>query len=39
MKEYKKMELAAAAQALLSDYAAGGELTVFTILDAEDFYA
>jgi DNA-directed RNA polymerase subunit K/omega len=31
--------LAAAAQALLPDYAANGELTVFTVLDAEEFHA
>lgn len=35
----KKQQLAAAAQALQADYAAGGELTVFTDLDAEDFHA
>ncbi len=34
-----KRQLAAAANALLSDYAAGGELTVFTALDSEGFYA
>ncbi len=31
--------LAAAAQLLLADYAAGGELTVFTALDGEDVHA
>jgi hypothetical protein len=30
-------KLAAAAKALLPDYAAGGDLTSFTSLDAEDF--
>ncbi len=35
----RKRQLAAAAEALLPDYAAGGELTVFTVLDGEDFYA
>ncbi len=35
----RKRQLAAAAEALLQDYAAGGELTIFTTLDSEDFYA
>lgn len=35
----RKHQLATAAEALLPDYAAGGELTVFTALDSEDFYA
>jgi hypothetical protein len=35
----KKRQLAVVAKALLPDYAAGGELTVFTVLDGEDFYA
>jgi len=35
----RKQQLAAAAEALLPDYAAGGELTSFTALDSEDFYA
>jgi hypothetical protein len=35
----RRRQLAAAAEALLPDYAAGGELTVFTVLDSEDFYA
>lgn len=35
----RNRELAAAAQALLADYAAGGELTAFTALDSEDFHA
>jgi len=30
--------IAAAAEALREDYALGGELTVFTALDGEDFY-
>ena len=32
-------QLTVAAEALLSDYSAGGELTVFTALDSEDFHA
>jgi hypothetical protein len=36
----RNQQLAAAAEALLSDYTSdGGELTVFTVLDSEDFYA
>ena len=35
----KRKQLAAAAQALLPDYAPGSELTVFTALDGEDFHA
>ena len=35
----RKRQLAAAADALLPDYAAGGELTIFTALDSEDVYA
>ncbi|MGH8007357.1 MAG: hypothetical protein ACREQ3_10135 [Candidatus Binatia bacterium] len=35
----KKQQLVAAAQALLSDYQAGGELMAFTALDSEDFCA
>jgi hypothetical protein len=35
----KKQKMATAAQALQKDYAAGGELTDFTTLDAEDFHA
>ena len=31
-------QLTAAAEALLSDYSAGGEPTVFTSLDSEDFH-
>ncbi|MBM4295022.1 MAG: hypothetical protein FJ126_09000 [Deltaproteobacteria bacterium] len=32
-------QLAAAAQALMADYGPGGELTVFTDLDGEEFHA
>lgn len=35
----RKRQLAAAAEALLPDYVAGGELTIFTALDSEDFHA
>ena len=35
----RRRQLAAAAEALLPDYAAGGELTIFTALDREGFYA
>ncbi len=35
----RKNHLAAAAKALLPDYTAGGELTVFASLDSEDFHA
>ena len=35
----RRRQLAAAAEALLPDYAAGGELTIFTALDSEDFHA
>jgi hypothetical protein len=34
----RRQQLAAAAEALLPDYAAGGELTIFTALDSEDFH-
>jgi hypothetical protein len=34
----KTARLAAAAQALLSDYTTDTELTSFTVLDSEDFY-
>jgi hypothetical protein len=34
-----KQELAKAAQALLPEYQAGGDLTAFTVLDNEDFCA
>ena len=37
--EERRRQLAAAAEVLLPDYAAGGELTIFTALDNEDFYA
>jgi hypothetical protein len=35
----RRRQLAAAAEALLPDYAACGELTIFTALDSDDFYA
>jgi hypothetical protein len=35
----RKRQLATAAKALLTDYVADGELTVFTALDGEDFHA
>ena len=35
----KNKQLAAAAQAMLPDYAPGSELTIFTALDGEDFHA
>ena len=35
----RQRQLSAAAEALLPDYAAGGELTIFTALDAEDVHA
>jgi hypothetical protein len=35
----RRRRLSAAAEALLPDYAAGGELTIFTALDSEDFHA
>ena len=34
-----RQQLAEAAKALLADYQAGGELSMFTVLDSEDFYA
>ena len=34
----RRQQLAAAAEALLPDYAAGGELIIFTVLDSEDFH-
>ncbi len=37
MWEQRRRQLTAAAEALLPDYAAGGELTVFTALDSEGF--
>jgi hypothetical protein len=35
----KKQQLAMAAETLLPDYEAGGELTIFTVLDSEDIDA
>jgi hypothetical protein len=35
----RKRQLVAAAKALLPDYTTDGELTIFTALDSEDFYA
>ena len=35
----RRQRLAAAAEALLPDYKAGGELTIFATLDGEDFHA
>ena len=35
----RKGQLAAAAEVLLPDYAAGGELAAFTVLDSEDIHA
>lgn len=37
MWEQRRRQLTAAAEALLPDYAAGGELTIFTALDREGF--
>ncbi len=37
MWEQRRQQLTAAAEALLPDYAAGGELTVFTALNSEGF--
>ncbi|NQE53057.1 hypothetical protein C5S29_05650 [ANME-1 cluster archaeon GoMg3.2] len=38
--EERKRQLTVAAEALLPDYTSGGgELTIFTVLDSEDFYA
>ncbi len=39
LEERKKMELTAAARALLPDYQGDSELTAFNALDAEDFHA
>ena len=39
LDEHKKIELAAAAKALLPDYQGDPELTAFSALDAEDFHA
>ena len=38
-KADRKRQLAAAAEAILPDYSADGELTAFTALDHEDFHA
>ena len=35
----EQQQMALAAQALLPDYEADGELTIFTTLDGEDFHA
>jgi hypothetical protein len=35
----RKRQLATAAEALLPDYAPGGELSIFTALDSEEFHA
>jgi hypothetical protein len=35
----RRQQLATAAKALLPDYEADGELTIFTALDGEDFHA
>lgn len=35
----RKRQLTAAAEALLPDYTSDGELTIFTALGSEDFYA
>ncbi|MEW5766906.1 MAG: hypothetical protein AB1797_04675 [bacterium] len=34
----RRQQLAAAAAALLPDYSGGGELTIFTVLDGENFH-
>ena len=39
IKERRKQDLKAAAEALLSDYESDSELTAFTALDVEDFHA
>ncbi|MFQ5822445.1 MAG: hypothetical protein ACE5JB_00125 [bacterium] len=36
-RKERKRHMSAAAKALLPDYNAGGELTIFTNLDSEDF--
>jgi len=38
-QEDRKKQLAAAAEALLADYASDEELTAFSILDGESFHA
>jgi hypothetical protein len=35
----RKRQLASAAKSLLPDYSGDGELTIFTTLDSENFYA
>jgi hypothetical protein len=35
----RKRQLSCAAKALLADYSEGGEMTIFTSLDGEDFHA
>lgn len=35
----KKRQLSTAAKALLADYETNDELTIFTVLDGEDFHA
>ena len=35
----RQQQLASAAKALLPDYSADGEMTIFTTLDSEDFHA
>jgi hypothetical protein len=37
-KDQQKRQLAAAAMTAIADYAPGGELTVFSELEGEDFY-
>jgi hypothetical protein len=39
VREERKQQLRVAAEALLPDYAARADLTVFTALDSEDFHA
>ena len=39
LEERKKKDMETAARDLLSDYRGDPELTVFTVLDAEDFHA
>jgi len=38
LQDDSKKQLVEAAKALLPDYSAGGELTIFTALDGEDFH-
>jgi hypothetical protein len=37
LRAERQRRLAAAAEALLPDYAAGGEVTIFTALDSEEY--